>query len=124
VKKILVIDDDLEIVELAKNRLEANHYQVLTATDGVEGFELAKANQPDLIILDVVMPNMDGYTFIQEIKLVDNLRKIPIMVVTAKADMQDLFVNEGVSCCLTKPFKTEVFLEKVKQLVHSLNPNQ
>jgi adenylate cyclase len=121
VKKILVIDDDLEIVELAKNRLEANHYEVLTATDGIQGLELAKAHEPDLIILDVVMPHMDGYTFVQEIKLIDSLRKIPIMIITAKTDMQDLFLNEGVSCCLTKPFKTEIFLEKVKQLVHSLN---
>jgi adenylate cyclase len=115
-KKILVIDDDLEIVELARNRLEANHYEVLTASDGLQGLELAKASQPDLIILDVVMPHMDGYTFIQEIKLIDGLRKVPIMVVTAKTDMQDLFINEGVSCCLTKPFKTDVFLEKVQQL--------
>ncbi len=118
-KKILVIDDDLEIVELAKNLLEAHHYEVLTATDGVHGLELAKAHQPDLIVLDVVMPHMDGYTFVQEIKLIDGLRKIPIIVVTAKTDMQDLFINEGVSCFITKPFKTEVFLEKVHQLTQS-----
>jgi CheY-like chemotaxis protein len=116
VKKILVIDDDLEIVELAKNRLEAHHYEVLTANDGAQGLALAKTQSPDLIILDVVMPNMDGYTFVQEIKLIDGLKKIPIMIVTAKTDMQDLFLNEGVSCCLTKPFKTELFLEKVHQL--------
>ena len=121
-KKILVIDDDLEIVELVKNRLQANHYEVLTAPDGIEGLELAKVHQPDLIVLDVMMPHMDGYTFVQEIKLIDHLRRIPIMIITAKADMQDLFVNEGVNCCLTKPFKTEVFLEKVQQLVHSINP--
>ena len=118
-KKILVIDDDLEIVELAKNRLAANHYDVITATDGIQGLELAKANQPDLIILDVVMPHMDGYTFIQEIKLIDHLKKIPIIIVTAKADMTDLFINEGVSCCLTKPFKTEVFLDKIRVMMAS-----
>jgi CheY-like chemotaxis protein len=116
VKKIVVIDDDLEIVELARNRLEAHHYDVLTATDGVQGLELVKVHQPDLIILDVVMPHMDGYTFVQEIKLIDQLKKIPILIVTAKTDMQDLFLNEGVSACLTKPFKTEVFLDKVQEL--------
>ncbi len=115
-KKILVIDDDQEIVELARHRLEANHYEVLTAKDGVAGFAILKDHKPDLIVLDVLMPNMDGYTFVQEIKRHDGLRNIPILVVSAKDEMQDLFVAEGVSCFLLKPFKTEIFLEKIQQL--------
>src|ERR1041384_2921795 len=101
-KKILVIDDDPEIIELARNRLEASHYDVLTATDGVAGFALLKDHKPDLIVLDVLMPHMDGYSFVQEIKRHDALRHIPILVVTAKDEMQELFISEGVSCFLLK----------------------
>ena len=115
-KVILVIDDDLEIIELVRNRLEANHYVVLTANDGVAGFALARENKPDLIVLDVVMPNMDGYTFVQEMKRDEGLKKIPIIIITAKTDMKDIFLNEGVSCCLFKPLVTETFLDKVQQL--------
>jgi adenylate cyclase len=116
-KKILVIDDDLEIVELARNRLEAQQYQVLTANDGVTGLSLAQAYKPDLIVLDVVMPQMDGYTFIQEIKRQDGLRSIPILVITAKTDMKEIFIAEGVNNCLIKPFQTDVFLNKVRELI-------
>lgn len=116
-KKILVIDDDQEIIELARHRLEANHYEVLTANDGASGFALLKDHKPDLIVLDVLMPHMDGYSFVQEIKRHGDLRNIPILIVTAKDEMQELFVAEGVSSFLVKPFKTEVFLEKVKQLL-------
>lgn len=115
-KKILVIDDDQEIVELARRRLEANHYEVLTARDGIDGFAILKEHKPDLIVLDVLMPNMDGYSFVQEIKRMDDLRHIPILIVSAKDEMQDLFVAEGVNSFLAKPFKTEVFLEKIQQL--------
>ena len=116
-KKILVIDDDLEIIALVRNRLEANHYTVLTASDGVEGFALTLEHMPDLIILDVVMPNMDGYTFVQEMKRSEELKKIPIIVLTAKTDMESLFLSEGVNFCMVKPLVTAVFLEKVRQLV-------
>lgn len=116
-KKILVIDDDLEIIALVRNRLEENHYTVLTASDGVAGFALTLEHKPDLIVLDVVMPNMDGYTFVQEIKRSEDLKKIPIVVITAKTDMESLFLSEGVSCCMVKPLVIGVFLEKIRQLV-------
>ena len=115
-KKILVIDDDLEVVELVRRRLEANQYEVLTANDGASGFALLTDHKPDLIVLDVLMPHMDGYSFVQEIKRHGNLRDIPILIVTAKDEMQELFIAEGVNSFLIKPFKTEVFLEKVRQL--------
>ena len=115
-KKILVIDDDLEVVELVRRKLEANQYEVITANDGASGFSLLRDQKPDLIVLDVLMPHMDGYSFVQEIKRHDDLRNIPILVVTAKDEMQELFITEGVSCFLVKPIKTDFFMEKVRQL--------
>lgn len=116
-KKILVVDDDLEIVELVRKRLEANQYTVLTASDGVDGFNLAREHEPDLIVLDIVMPHMDGYTFVQELKRIEALKKIPIIVITAKPDMEVLFLNEGVNFCMLKPIQTNQFLDKVRSLI-------
>ncbi len=116
-KKILVVDDDLEIVELVRKRLEAHQYSVLTATDGAAGFNLALEQVPDLIVLDVVMPSMDGYTFVQELKRNEALKKIPVIVITAKSDMEALFLSEGVNYCLIKPLQTNLLLDKVRSLI-------
>ena len=116
-KKILVIDDDLEIVELLRKRLEAQQYTVITAADGAAGFSLLQQHHPDLVVLDIVMPHMDGYTFVQELKRIDDLKRTPIIIITAKADMEPLFLSEGVNACLLKPIQTQVFLDKVRDLV-------
>lgn len=116
-KKILVIDDDLEIIELLRKRLESHQYTVITATDGVAGFNLAQEQKPDLIVLDIVMPHMDGYTFVQELKRNGDLKKTPVIVITAKADMEQLFLSEGVNACFLKPIQTQAFLEKVNSLI-------
>lgn len=116
-KKILVIDDDLEIVELLRKRLEAHQYTVITAADGAAGFHLLQEDRPDLVVLDIVMPHMDGYTFVQELKRSADLKKMPIIIITAKADMEQLFLSEGVNACLLKPIQIQVFLDKVRELV-------
>lgn len=118
-KKILVIDDDLEIVELLRKRLEFHQYNVITATDGAAGFNLLVEQRPDLIVLDIVMPQMDGYTFVQELKRNEEFKKTPVIVITAKADMEQLFLSEGVSACLLKPIQTQILLEKVSALIGS-----
>ena len=116
-KKILIIDDEPEIVELIGNRLRANQFDVATASDGLQGLERAKNNKPDLIILDVGMPNMDGYTFIQEFKKIDELRNIPIVVLTAKTHVQSLFKAEGITDCFLKPFDTVHLLSRIKDIL-------
>ena len=115
-KKILLVDDDQDFAQLLEFDFKKKGYQVVTANNGEDGLAKAMSEKPNLIILDVVMPHMDGYTLVQEIKRHDDLRKTPIIVITAKTDMQDIFLNEGVSCCMIKPFKTEEFLQNVKQL--------
>ena len=116
-KKILLIDDEPEIVELIGNRLKANKYDVTTAADGLQGLERAKDYKPDLIILDVGMPNMDGYTFIQEFKKIDELRNIPIIILTAKTHVQGLFKSEGIADCFLKPFDTLLLLSRIKDIL-------
>jgi len=114
-KKILVIDDDPDIVEVLTMRLKANGYEVTCAFDGQEGLLRLKVDNPDLIILDVMMPTMDGFSFVQEIKKVEGFFHTPIIVLTAKELMGDIFKREGISDCLLKPFDAPKLLEAVKK---------
>lgn len=113
-KNILIIDDDPEIVELSKTRLEASGYQVMTATDGEEGKRKAILKMPDLIIVDIKMPNVDGYSFVRSLRR-DFEKSIPIIVLTAYANMKDLFAVEGIENYIVKPFKAEDLIERVNK---------
>ena len=118
-KKILVIDDDPTIIKLVRSLLEEAKYQVTTAVDGQEGLEKVKDNIPDLIILDIKMPKTDGYTFILELKKQEDLKDVPVMMLTVQDAMEDLFRMEGVQDYLTKPIDSKVFLEKVRRCLGS-----
>ena len=117
-KKILVIDDEPMIVELVKNRLEHEDYSVSTASDGLIGLEILRTQKPDLIVLDILMPNMDGYNFIQEVNKDPGINHIPILVLTANAHLKELFAMEGVDNYMVKPFDKEEFLDKIRELTN------
>jgi len=112
-KKVLLIDDEPHIVKMVKSRLEANGYEVVTAFDGEEGLAKMILERPDIVVLDIRMPKMDGYTFARELKKEKN--KVPIIILTANAAMTDLFEEEGITDCVYKPFKTEELLEKIRK---------
>lgn len=114
-KKILVIDDDPDIVELVKMRLAESGYNVVTAGNGKDGLDKVARENPDLIVLDVLMPSMDGYTFIKELKASQRAKSIPIIILTAKEKMKDLFEMEGVKHYMVKPFDSKELLVKIKQ---------
>jgi CheY-like chemotaxis protein len=83
-KKILVVDDEKEIRELTKERLIQNKYAVLTASSGNEAIIIAKNHQPDLILLDIAMPEMDGYQACEELKQDKKTKDIPVLFLTGK----------------------------------------
>ena len=118
-KKILVVDDEPSVLKVLKRRLESKNYDVLTAEDGLDGLEKALEGKPDLIISDIMMPTMDGYTFIKKLKAKPGLARIPVIILTAKEKMQDLFLFEGIKGCdyIVKPFETEELLNKISQLL-------
>lgn len=118
-KKILVVDDESDIVETIKMRLEANGYTVLTAVDGNEGYRKAKTDSPDLIILDLMLPGIDGYQVCRLLKFDENYRRIPIIMLTAKSQEEDKMWGEkaGADLYMTKPFKPQELLEKIKELI-------
>ena len=120
-KRILVVDDEPELVDMITLRLEANDYKVLQAHDGQEGLEMAKKEKPALIILDLMMPKMDGYKVCGFLKRDARYAKIPIILLTARAQEEDMSLGEelGADAYITKPFDPEVLLGKIKELMKS-----
>ena len=114
-KKILLIDDEQRLVANLKVFLELNGYEVLTAYDGKEGFQIAQDTIPDIIITDIMMPEMDGYTLLKELKMHTKLQNIPVIMLTAKDGLSDLCEIEGASDFIAKPFDLNTLLDVVKQ---------
>lgn len=117
--KILVIDDDKAINELIKVNLELHGYEVMQAFNGTEGFALAKQEMPSLIVLDVMMPEVDGYTVAQRIRQCAEISETPIIMLTALNELKDKVTgfNIGVDDYLTKPFEIDELLVRVRALL-------
>ncbi|MBM3244260.1 MAG: response regulator transcription factor [Candidatus Omnitrophica bacterium] len=117
--RILLVDDETDLVEMVKMRLEANHYEVITAFDGQDGLEKARSVNPDLIILDIMLPKMDGYKVCRILKFDENFKKIPVIMFTARAQDQDKETGTqvGADAYITKPFEPEVLLNKINELM-------
>jgi len=112
-KKILMIDDDEAILELYKTRLISCGYEVVTASDGNAGIEMVKAEKPDLIIFDVLMPGMSGYEFFQAFKKAEDVSQIPVIVVSARQSMRDFFPNWEIQAFLVKPFEPQDLMKAI-----------
>lgn len=121
--KILIVDDDSAINELIKVNLELHGYKVYQAYDGTEGFACAKQYLPDLIILDVMMPEVDGYTVAQRIRQNENTKEIPIIMLTALSQLQDKVkgFDIGIDDYLVKPFETDELYVRVRALLKRAN---
>ncbi len=121
--KILVVDDDEAINELIKINLELSFYKVITALDGNKGYALAKQEQPDLIVLDVMMPEVDGYTVAKRIRENESTKDIPIIMLTALGMLQNKAqgFDIGVDDYIVKPFEIEELLMRIKALLKRSN---
>lgn len=117
--KILVIDDDIAINELIKINLELNGYNVIQAFNGVDGFAKVKQELPALVILDIMMPEVDGFTVAQRIRQSSGIADIPIIMLTALSQLNDKVngFNIGVDDYLTKPFEIDELLVRVRALL-------
>ena len=121
-KKILAVDDERHIVRLVEVNLQRAGYQVVTAYDGREALEKVKSENPDLVVLDVMMPYMDGFEVLKNLKADPVTAEIPVIMLTAKAQTADVFRcwQSGVDCYLTKPFNPMELLTFVKRIFDSL----
>ncbi len=120
-EKVLIVDDEVDLVETLSFRLEAAGYTALAAHDGLEGLNKARADKPDLIILDVMMPKMDGYQVCRLLKFDQKLKTIPIIMLTARGQEQDKQTGNqvGADAYMTKPFDSKQLLAKVEELLKS-----
>ena len=114
---ILIVDDSPTGLKTASAVLK--NYDIITATDGKEALEIALAEKPDLILLDVIMPNMDGFQACRKMKKSPELKHIPVIMLTSKNQKSDKFWGEkqGADVFLTKPCEDTVLLKAVAQLV-------
>jgi DNA-binding response OmpR family regulator len=117
--KILVVEDDPAISALLKKALENNAYRVVTAGDGEEALIVCVEERPDVILLDVNLPKLDGFSVAKRLKGVDSLKNIPIIFLTAKDRPTDMIqgIQSGAKHYLTKPFNMDDLLSKVKKLL-------
>lgn len=121
-KKILAVDDEKHIVRLVQVNLERAGYTVVTAFDGKEALQKVAEENPDLVVLDVMMPYMDGFEVLQNLRRNPSTRDIPVIMLTAKAQDADVFKGwqSGVDCYLTKPFNPMELLSFVKRIFDSM----
>jgi DNA-binding response OmpR family regulator len=119
--KILVVDDDRNIIETLKIRLEASGYAVATASDGKEGLQKAKEEKPDLILLNVMMPHLDGIMATLKIKGESEIKGIPIIIMTGIRDRDEMVLarHAGASDYITKPFESADLLQKIENILKS-----
>ncbi|HLK59395.1 MAG TPA: response regulator [Chthonomonadaceae bacterium] len=117
-KKILAVDDERSIVRLIQVNLERHGFQVVTAFDGKQGLEKVASEKPDMVVLDVMMPYMDGFEVLHELRKDPATRELPVIMLTAKANDHDIFqgYKSGADCYLTKPFNPLELINFVKRI--------
>lgn len=118
-QKILVVDDEEDIVAALSIRLKALGYEVITAKDGMAALDAARTQSPDLILLDIMLPKLDGYKVCRMLKFDEKYRHIPIIMITAKvADPNKKMGEEvGADAFITKPFNPEELVARIKDLI-------
>lgn len=118
-KKILFIEDEPELVELMQVRLTTSGYEMLSAYDGEEGLNKAQQERPDLILLDKIMPKMDGLEVCQRLKADPQTKNTPIIIISASGgkDLPERCLAAGADDFILKPFEAEELLSKIKVLL-------
>jgi len=118
-KRILLVDDEKDLTYAVSLQLEANNFEVLLANDGQEALEIARRKKPDLIILDLMLPKIDGFKVCRMLKFDEKYKNIPIILFTARAQEADKKLGKevGADCYITKPFDSKELLAKINELL-------
>ena len=119
-KKVLVVDDEIHIVHVVAIKLRNNGYEVLSASDGAQAYELACSEKPDIIVTDYQMPVMTGLELIEKVRETEVIKDIPVILLTARSfaieeeQKQQLQISE----CLSKPFSPKELLRSVEDILY------
>ena len=118
-KRILVVDDDREILDLTSAVLRDGGYQVLTACDGRQGVAMAQTEGPDLILLDINMPGLDGWEALRVLRIDDETRRIPVAMFSVRYDLAEKMeaLKRSADDYIVKPFSYDEMLERVARLL-------
>jgi DNA-binding response OmpR family regulator len=116
-KKILIVDDEVDLVETVRFPLEMEGYHVLVSYNGEDALSQARKENPDLILLDLMLPKLDGYKVCRLLKFDERYKHIPILMLTAKTQEKDriLGMETGADEYITKPFDMDYLMKKVKE---------
>lgn len=119
-KKILVVDDEKEVLESLKNILNRNNYEAIVTEDGQDALKIAQAEHPDLILLDINMPKMDGRDVLLKLKKEPSTQNIPVIMVTARIDQldRDCSLDLGADEYITKPCDHNMLLRQIANLLN------
>jgi len=119
-KKILVVDDEIHIVHVVAIKLRNNGYEVITAGNGAEAFELACREKPDIIVTDLQMPVLTGLELVEKLRQNEQTKDIPVIMLTARnfAVTEEQKQGLGISECLSKPFSPKELLENIEDILY------
>jgi two-component system, OmpR family, alkaline phosphatase synthesis response regulator PhoP len=119
-KKLLIVDDEPNIVMSLEFVFKKENYEVFIARDGAEAIEIIENSLPDIILLDIMMPKVDGYQVLKHLKEVDGLEKIKVIILSAKSKIADieLGLQLGADKYIPKPFSTKQLVKEVKTLLN------
>jgi twitching motility two-component system response regulator PilH len=121
--RILAVDDSPTVLQLLSQMLAEGHHDVIRAVDGVEAIRLAVEQQPDLVLLDVILPKLNGYQVCRQLKAMPETAAIPVILITRKAKDEDRQwgVEQGADGYITKPFTTLDLLSMIRQFLPPLS---
>jgi len=122
-KKILLVDDEADVLEMLTSRLKKSGFEILIASTGPEALEAARLEKPGLIILDVMMPQMNGYDVLERLKAAGETSQIPVIMASAKGqkDAVDRALAGGAAAYLVKPFSSAALMETVHKALENFS---
>ena len=117
--KILLVDDEPDVVQVVGTHLRTAGYKVSVAYDGQQALDQVRHDRPDLVILDIMLPKVDGYKVCRLLKFDERYKEIPVLILTARSNAEDLKLatDYGASACLNKPFEPQVLLGMLEKLM-------
>lgn len=118
-KKILLTDDEANIVRVVTARLKAHGYEVIAAADGEEALQLARREKPDLLLLDILLPRLDGFKVCQQLKADASWKQVPIVLFSAKTQDIDrqIGLESGADAYISKPFQPDLLIQTIQDLL-------